>query len=191
MNLLSRLPLLVRAVAFLDADERVSLQLAEWIRVGKLDQTSAAAFRLPRRNYYGDSTWMTCCGWFPDEQIRLYRKSKVHYSDRIHRAPDIDGRVEALPLFGEAYLAHLSFPNLTARMEKMNLYSTISAEAMLADGKRIGSFGMVARTLFAFVQAYLLQKGFCFGALGVFLALERSFFAYLKCAKLWELQHKE
>src|SRR5439155_26587695 len=70
-----------------DADERVSAALASWI-ANELDTTDAAAFRIPRRNFYGQR-WITCCGWFPDEQLRLFRRELVSYSDRIHRAPTV------------------------------------------------------------------------------------------------------
>ena len=101
-----------------DADERVSPGLATWIATG-LEITSAAAFRIPRRNFY-KQRWITCCGWFPDKQLRLFRRERVRYSDRIHRAPEVNGPVVTLPLRGEAYLAHHSFDSWEARVEKDN-----------------------------------------------------------------------
>lgn len=175
-------------VLVLDADERASAGLPAWL-ADALDSTSAAAFMLPRRNFYRHR-WLTCCGWFPDRQLRLYRKTKVSYSKRLHRPPQIDGAIVTLPLDGDVYLEHLSFPNLTSRIDKLNLYATVSAKNMLNDGRRVGAGGMLGRAVLAFVQAFVLQKGFRHGQLGMFLALERAFFAYLKAAKLWELQQE-
>jgi len=169
-----------------DADERVSPGLAAWIRTG-LENASAAAFRIPRRNFYKQQ-WVTCCGWFPDEQLRLFRRERVRYSDRIHRAPTVDGPVVTLPPRGEAYLAHYAFDSWEARVEKDNKYSTIAAQAMAREGRRIGGAGLLVRTAGAFLAAYLFQGGIWCGALGVGLAWERALATFLKYAKLWELQ---
>ncbi|EEF58248.1 glycosyltransferase family 2 protein [Pedosphaera parvula] len=175
-------------VLVVDADERVSPGLATWIK-DHLGSISAVAFRIPRRNFYSDR-WITCCGWFPDEQLRLFQRDYVRYSDRIHRAPTVEGSVITLPLHGEAFFAHYGFNTLEARVEKDNKYSSITAQSMFQEGRRIGAFGLLTRTVWAFVTAYLFQGGIRFGTLGVSLAWERAFATFLKYAKLWELQQK-
>jgi glycosyltransferase involved in cell wall biosynthesis len=172
----------------LDADERVSPGLASWIGAG-LDATPAVAFRIPRRNFYGRQ-WLTCCGWFPDEQLRLFRRERVHYSDRIHRAPDVEGEIVSLPLRGDAYLAHLAFESWESRIAKDNKYSTIAAEAMAQEGRRVSGPGLLARPALEFLRAYFFQGGFRCGRLGAALAWERAFATSLKYSKLWELQQR-
>jgi hypothetical protein len=114
----------------------------------------------------------------------------VRYSERIHRAPEVNGEILALPARGEAYLSHLVFDTWESRIAKDNKYSTISAQAMAQEGRKIGAAGLLGRTVGAFLNAYLLQGGFRCGALGVALAWERAFATYLKYAKLWELQQR-
>jgi len=171
-------------VLVLDADERVSPALKAWMGTA-LATTTAGAFLIPRRNYYGDR-WITCCGWFPDDQLRLFRRGAAQYSDRIHRAPKIEGRVESLPTKGEACLQHYGFNTLTARLDKNNQYATITAQAMAKEGRRVGAFNLLARPAIAFFAAYVLQGGFRAGSLGVILAWERAFATFAKYAKLWE-----
>jgi glycosyltransferase involved in cell wall biosynthesis len=170
----------------IDADERVSPALASWLKTN-LDNTKAAAFRIPRRNFYG-KRWITCCGWYPDEQLRLFLRANAKYSDRIHRAPEINGTIETLPASGEACLEHYGFSTIEARADKDNKYSSITAAAMAAEGRRIGAAGLLARTATSFLSAYFLQGGIRFGALGVCLSWERAFATFLKYSKLWELQ---
>ncbi|HEX8833882.1 MAG TPA: glycosyltransferase family 2 protein, partial [Abditibacteriaceae bacterium] len=172
-------------ILVLDADERVSSGLAQWI-AQTLPAIEATAVRIPRRNFYGD-VWVTCCGWFPDEQLRLFRRGKVRYSDRIHRAPQIDGETVTLPLEGDAYLKHLAFSTIESRVEKINKYAVITGETMAREGKQISAASLGFRTLHAFVAAYYFQKGWKFGILGVVLAWERAFATFLKYAKLWEI----
>ena len=167
-----------------DADERVSPGLMAWMVI-HLESASAAAIRIPRRNLYRGQ-WLTCCGWYPDAQLRLLRRERVRYSERIHRAPDVDGGILDLPAGGEAYLSHLVFDTWESRIAKDNKYSTLSAQALAREGRRIGAAGLLGRTAGAFFNAYLLQGGFRKGTLGVALAWERAFATYLKYAKLWE-----
>lgn len=175
-------------VLVLDADERASRALKNWLETS-LANTTAAAFRLPRRNYYGDR-WVTCCGWFPDDQLRLFRRGAAQYSDRIHRAPQINGTILELPRQGEACIEHYGFNALKARLDKDNLYSTITAQTMAEECRRVSALGLLVRPLAAFLSAYFLQGGFRFGAFGAVLAWERAFATFAKYAKLWELRHR-
>jgi glycosyltransferase involved in cell wall biosynthesis len=172
----------------LDADERASAGLSSWIEAN-LASTTAAAVRIPRRNFYGNQ-WLTCCGWFPDDQLRLFRRDCVRYSDRIHRAPEVQGQTIALPLRGEAYLVHEVFNDWESRIAKDNKYSTLAAEAMAREGRQVGVAGLFGRTALAFLRAYLLQGGFRHGTLGMALAWERAFATSVKYSKLWEIQQR-
>jgi glycosyltransferase involved in cell wall biosynthesis len=173
-------------VLILDADERVSTGLAEWAGMN-LEAATFSAVRIPRRNFYGER-WIRCCGWFPDNQLRLFRRGQVQYSDRIHRAPKINGAILDLPDSGEAYLAHFGFNTLGARLEKDNKYAAIVAVAMAEEGRQIGAIGLLSRTTAAFCTAYFFQGGIWNGMFGVVLAWERAFATFSKYAKLWELQ---
>jgi glycosyltransferase involved in cell wall biosynthesis len=173
-----------RWVLVVDADERVSPGLAEWIR-RTLSDTGASAFRIPRRNFYG-RTWMRCCGWFPDEQLRLFRRDVIAYSDRIHRAPRVNGVTQTLPIWGDAYLEHLCFSTLESRFEKDNKYSGIAAQTLYLEGRRAGLLALIVGPLWAFLRAYLLQRGFLAGRFGVVLAWERAFAIFMRQAKVWE-----
>ncbi len=171
-------------VLVVDADERVSEGLSKWL-ISELATTTASAFRIPRRNHYGD-LWMRHCGWFPDSQLRLFSRDKATYSDRIHRAPAIEGQIADLAASGEAYLTHRCFDNLESRFAKDNQYSTIAAMALSKEGRAVGALGILGRTIAATARAFFIQGGWRGGSLGVVLALERGTEAYFKYAKLWE-----
>ena len=175
-------------VLVLDADEQASAGLSSWMQK-QLDTTNAAAFRIPRRNFYGDK-WLTCCGWFPDEQLRLFRRDRVRYSDRIHRAPDIDGSVETLPLRGDAFIHHAAVESLRSRFEKTTKYAAIAGEAMFKEGRRTNAASLLGATTFEFFKAYFLQGGIRAGGLGAVLSLERAMAVYLKYSSLWEQQQQ-
>lgn len=172
----------------LDADEAASPGLSSWI-AQNLDAANAVAFRIPRRNFYRDK-WLTCCGWFPDEQLRLFRRDRVRYSDRIHRAPEINGTTETLPLRGEAFIRHAAVESLRSRFEKTTKYAAIAGEAMFKEGRRTNAASLLGATTFEFFKAYFLQGGIRAGGLGAVLSLERAMAVYLKYASLWEQQQQ-
>lgn len=68
----------------LDADERITPQLS-----GELTalQTSPSidAYTIPRANYFCNK-WIRGAGWWPDRQIRLYRRGRAQQSARDARS---------------------------------------------------------------------------------------------------------
>src|SRR6266480_5534069 len=84
----------------LDADERVSEELKASIAVLlKLDEAKLAdGYRIPRRSFY-QGRWIKGGGWYPDWQLRLFRKSRGHWAPRqIHESVTMnsDARIEKL-----------------------------------------------------------------------------------------------
>src|SRR5262245_51257942 len=72
----------------LDADERVSDKLKQSIRElqKKPDTELADGYEIARRTYY-QQRWIRGGGWYPDRQLRLFRKSKGHWKQRhIHES---------------------------------------------------------------------------------------------------------
>jgi glycosyltransferase involved in cell wall biosynthesis len=83
----------------LDADERVSDELKK--SIGSLrDKTDLAdGYQIARRTYY-QGRWIRGGGWYPDRQLRLFKKSKGHWKQRhVHESVTMDpgARVERLP----------------------------------------------------------------------------------------------
>ena len=154
--------------------------MAAWVK--EFDGSKAAAYRIPRRNFYGKYC-------VTDLQLRLFRRDLASYSARIHKAPEVNGTILNLPRRGDAYLTHLGFVDLQTRFEKNNNYSTVSAKQMDEEGKRVGAFGLLAHPIGAFFRSYIIQGGVWQGSLGVVLAWERAFENFSKYAKLWERQH--
>src|ERR1041385_2556893 len=67
----------------LDADERVSDELRK--SIDSLQQQPEAqladGYEIARRTYY-QGRWIRGGGWYPDRQLRLFRKSKGHWKQR-------------------------------------------------------------------------------------------------------------
>jgi len=76
----------------LDADERVIPELAEEIR-GEIEreENGVKGYFIPRKNIIFGK-WIEHTGWWPDYQLRLFKKGKGKYQQRhVHQNISLDG----------------------------------------------------------------------------------------------------
>lgn len=172
-----------RWVFSIDADERVTPELAASIRQVLAAEGDAAGFELSRlSNFCGQ--WMRHGDWYPDRVLRLFRREAGRFSDdRVHERLIVDGRIDRLS--GE--LLHHSMPTLDSAIDKLNRYSSGRAADKVAAGARGGLGAALSHGLWAFVRCYILHRGFLDGRLGFVLAVyvaENTYYRYLKMSLL-------
>jgi glycosyltransferase involved in cell wall biosynthesis len=171
-------------IFWLDADERITPELQASIE--KLRERDPATlpdgFRIARRTYYL-GRWIKHSGWYPDYQMRLYRKA-ASYWDGVapHETARVRGRVETLP--GE--LLHYTKRSLSEHHHVMDSYTTLAAEHLHKRGKRVGGLTMLLASFVAFIRTYLLKQGFRDGMPGLIIAVSTAYSVFLKFAKVWE-----
>ncbi|HEY9063440.1 MAG TPA: glycosyltransferase family 2 protein, partial [Burkholderiaceae bacterium] len=106
-----------RWVLSLDADERVTPELAASIRQALADDGAAAGYELSRlSNFCGQ--WMRHGDWYPDRVLRLFRREAARFSDdRVHERLIVDPGAGGIGrLAGE--LLHHSMPTLDSALDK-------------------------------------------------------------------------
>src|SRR5215208_3728415 len=87
----------------LDADERVSDELRN--SIDNLRHTSeselADGYEMARRTYY-QQRWIRGGGWYPDRQLRLFKKSQGHWKRRlIHESVTMNRGASVARLAGD------------------------------------------------------------------------------------------
>lgn len=168
----------------LDADERVSEQLHRAIEQANYDTFSAA--RMARENYFG-KRWIRRCGWYPDYTTRLYDRRQCRFSERlVHETLEHDGRLATLT----GNLIHYTYRDISDYLQRMNSYSTLAAEEMFQNGKRAGTWQLLARPCATFFKMYLLRGGFLEGFSGLVLSCFYAQYTFCKYAKLLERQRQ-
>lgn len=174
----------------LDADERVSdeLKLSITKLREKSDSELADGYLISRRSYYQDR-WIRGGGWYPDRQLRLFRKSRGSWKNRhIHESVELnDGaRLEIL----EGDILHYSVIN-AAHHHRMigERYAPLAARQMFEDGKRTSPLGVAAAAPTAFLRSLVLKGGFRDGLAGFSIASFAAHHAFLKHLMLWEMQN--
>ena len=183
-----------RWVLSIDADERVSDELAASIRRVVAQDTSgdasaqkapdaALGYELSRLSSFCGQ-WMRHGDWYPDRVLRLLRREKGRFSDDlVHERLIVDGPVGRLT--GE--LLHDSMPTLDSAIDKMNRYTAGRALDKVRAGKTGGLASALSHGVWAFIRCYLLRRGFLDGRLGFVLAVyvaEGTYYRYLKMGLL-------
>ncbi len=168
----------------LDADERVTPQLAGEIRSLLAAEPPARGYRVPRVSFYL-GRWIRTTDWYPDHQLRLYdRRAARWVGDFVHERVEVDGRVERL----RHDLQHLPYRDIAHHLQTMDRYTTLASSQMLVAGRTVGAAGLIARPIGAFIRNYLLHGGWRDGGVGLVVSILNSYYVFLKFAKLWEAQ---
>jgi len=167
----------------IDADERVTPELAASIRAALAGESGDAGYELSRlSNFCGQ--WMRHGDWYPDRVLRLFKREAGRFSnDLVHERLIVEGRIGRLS--GE--LLHHSMPTLESALDKMNRYSSGRAVDKVAAGARGGLGSALLHGLWAFLRCYILHRGFLDGRLGFVLAVyvaENTYYRYLKIGLL-------
>jgi len=171
-----------RWVLSLDADERVTPELAASIRRVLAEEGGPAAYELSRLSRFC-GRWIRHGDWYPDRVLRLFRRDRGRFSpDRVHERVVVEGPPGRL----EGELLHDTMPTLDDALAKMNRYSSESAAERAAAGQRGGLGAALGHAAWAFLRGYVVRRGFLDGAAGFALATyvaEGTYWRYLKIAE--------
>ena len=172
-------------VLSLDADERLTPELRAEIK-GMLDKPQTDCYAIPRLSWYC-GRFMRHSGWTPDYVDRLFKRGSARFStDLVHERLIPKGPVLRL----KNQMLHYSFMNLAQVQEKMERYSTASAQQAFARGKTASPLKAIVHGAWSFFRTYILRAGFLDGPQGFSLALANAKGSYLRYIKLWRLIKK-
>jgi glycosyltransferase involved in cell wall biosynthesis len=174
-------------VLSLDADERVTPELRREMEESLAADPSVDGYWIPRKNFFL-GRWIRRCGWYPDLNLRLFRKSRGRFGERaVHERVEIPGKT--LPL--SQPLIHETYRTLTDFLQRMDRYSTLAAREMNREGREFRWIDALFRPPLTFLQMYILRAGFLEGTDGLVLSILYSFYTFAKYAKLREIGKSE
>jgi glycosyltransferase involved in cell wall biosynthesis len=163
----------------LDADERVSIELANEIAAWT-PAANESARSMPRRAFYLGS-WIRHSGWYPDRKIRLYDRRRTRWvGDFVHEKLDINDGVGSFR--GE--LLHFPYRNWQDHLRRIDRYTELAANGALASGKK----GSILRLFFgppiAFFQTLLLRLGILDGRRGWVIGFAAARYVFLRQSRI-------
>ncbi|MGH9477347.1 MAG: glycosyltransferase family 2 protein [Terriglobales bacterium] len=171
-------------VLVLDADERLTPELAAALQQLRSRGPDADGYRFARRAWYL-GRWILHSGWYPDWQTRLYRRAVGCWEgEPPHEAPKVAGPVATLP--GD--LLHYTRRNLREHVAIMNYYTDLACSAHRRSGKHVTTWSLACSPAWTLFSTYILKQGFRDGWPGVVIAYMAAAYVLLKQAKQLEAE---
>jgi glycosyltransferase involved in cell wall biosynthesis len=171
-------------VLSIDADEWVDSALQqEILAVLETDkrQNGADAFYMPRRTKYLGQ-WVRHGDVGRDKVLRLFRRGSAEFTPNIvHESLVVKNNHRIGRL--KHYLYHDSYRTVEELQERMNRYTTWTAQMRFQKGQRGSMTKAITHAFWAFIKAYILRLGFLDGRIGFVVAVssaESSYYRYLK-----------
>jgi len=170
-------------VLSLDADERLTPALKSEILTAMNHSANVDCFAIPRLSWYC-GRFIRHSGWSPDYVERLFKRGTARFSDDlVHERLIPNGTVAKL----KNPMLHYSFMNYAQVLDKLNRYSSASAEQAFLRGKKSNPVKAVLHGMWAFIRTYILRAGFLDGPQGFALAVSNAHGTYYRYMKLWQL----
>ena len=166
----------------LDADEELSPELRESLRVWKHAPPAAAVYECARKAWYLGA-WIEHSGWYPDYKKRLYRRDAARFAGHLHESLDYAGPVGRL----RGDLHHYTVQSFEEHVTSVNRYTTLAAEQLFAAGHRRWRLAMLLAPPWGWVQTFMIRGGFLDGRRGWLIARMAARYTYLKYRKLGRL----
>jgi glycosyltransferase involved in cell wall biosynthesis len=160
----------------IDADERLSIELANEIVEWKKQESLARAFSMPRRVFYL-GRWIKHSGWYPDRKVRLYDRRFCRWEgDFVHESMKVDGWVDRL----RGDLFHLPYRDWNDHVARIARYTELASKAARSTGRRGSAVRLVLGPPLTFIKSFFLHVGFLDGWRGLVIAYMGARYVFQK-----------
>ena len=197
-----------RWVFYIDADERMTLELTAAVKRAAAAPGDQVAFRVRRRDFLM-ATWLKHVQATP-YYIRLFRPERMRYARLVNPISIPDGPTGKVV----GFLDHFPFgKGMEHWFERHNSYSTLEARQILQNRESRAAFSIVKafterdfnerrfhqkelfyrlplRPLFKFLLLYFGKAGFLDGRAGLTYAALQAFYEYMIVLKVRELSRQ-
>ncbi len=168
----------------LDSDERITPSLHGEIK-DKISEirNEISGYYIPRKNIIFDK-WIEHTGWYPDYQLRLFKKGKGKFlEEHVHEMIKVDGQTGYL----ENNLVHKSYETMHQFMQKaVNIYIPNEANQLLKKGYKFDWRDSIRMPLREFASRFFAREGYKDGLHGLVLSMLMAFYHLLVFGYIWE-----
>lgn len=170
-------------VFLIDADERISDELAREIKRKIKEDPRENGFWVNRRNWFLGG-YLQKGGAYPDSVIRLFRRGRGRLPEiSVHEQVKIDGEVGHL----KSDILHLADPTFERYLTRANRYISLTTQEIKQKDPGGGILAilnyMIFKPIITFLRIYFRHRGYLDGFRGFIWALfsaAHHFWAYVK-----------
>jgi glycosyltransferase involved in cell wall biosynthesis len=166
----------------IDADEVLTDELV--LEISSLTETDTgyAAFSIPMNLVFLNKEFR-----YGKESgrhfLRMFNKQRGGFtSDKVHEGIHVTGPVKKM----RHLIRHYSYSSLDQYLEKMNRYSSISAELAYKKGRKMSAWAVFFSIPLNFVKYYFIERNILNGAKGFYWSALCSFYTFSKYVKIKE-----
>lgn len=168
---------------YIDADERVTPELAQEIKSTLAENPKNCAYSVIRKNYFLGKPSPNL------EKInRLIKKDAlIGWQGSLHESAIIAGNPGNL----NSYLLHHTHRDISSMIVKTNEWSDVEAQLLYKSNHPImrqWRFMRIIATVF--FRSFVSHKGYKMGVVGLIESIYQSFSNFITYAKLWEKQNR-
>jgi len=169
-------------VLVVDADERITPELADEIKALLRKKPSQWAYSIGRRNFVlGEEVRYS--GLQRDRVIRLFHRDHARYPNRrVHADLIVDGDVGRL----NSRMLHFYIRSFDHMIEKMTRYGVWGATTLFLQNREASFSDILTHPLGRFFRDFFLNRGFLDRSRGLLVVGMHTYYTFWKYAKLWE-----
>ena len=171
----------------LDADERVTPELKTEIESRiKNYESGISGYWVTRMNIIFGK-WIEHSGWYPDHQLRLFRKEKGKFpEEHVHEMVKIEGNVGYL----KNHIVHYSYDTISQFLQKLGtIYAPNEADQLIKKGYNFDWRDAIRFPVKEFLSRFFAREGYRDGFHGLMLSLLMAFYHFIIFSYIWE-KHK-
>ncbi len=172
-------------ILILDADEEIPQSLSKRLQELVKKKITSDFVEIPRKNIIFNK-WIQNTGWWPDYQIRFFRKGSVHWNNKIHSKPDTKGAGLTLDSEEKLAILHNNYQTVALYLDRMNRYTEIQAEDLVKSGYRFNWHDIFEKPFTEFLSRYFANYGYKDGLHGLSLSLLQGFSFLVVYLKVWQ-----
>jgi (heptosyl)LPS beta-1,4-glucosyltransferase len=172
-------------ILIIDPDEEIGEKLARRLKKIAADP-DADYYRLPRKNLVF-SKWLKHSRWWPDFNIRFFKKGTVSWSEIIHGVPTTQGMGLDLPAEEDYAIIHHHYDSISEYISKMDRYTNVQSHNLFNNNIVFEWKNLIFKPSNEFLSRYFFGKGYKDGLQGLAVSALQAVSELILYLKLWEL----
>ncbi len=173
-------------VLILDVDEEVPEKLGKLLRK-KAEKGQADYYCIPRKNMIFNK-WVKHSRWWPDYNVRFFKKGAVIWKEQIHASPRTEGDGQDLEEKEENAIVHYNYESIEQYLDRLNNYTTVQARERESTQTPFRAQELMERPVHEFLSRYFAGRGYRDGLHGYSLAALQAFSELVLWLKIWEAE---
>lgn len=176
-------------ILIVDADERIPKTLAN--KLIEITEEGRADFvRIPRKNLiFGQ--WTQHSRWWPDYNIRFFKKDSVEWQSEIHSIPITTGTGINLEADETLAIQHHHYGTIDEYCQRAFRYSTQQSKELINSGYKFDVKDLIGKPISEFIGRFFAGDGYKDGLHGLILAFLQMFSVMLIYLKVWQHEGHE